>query len=101
TPPPPTTPPSPYTALFRSYLLQAIEHGHHRRGADVQLDQRAGEGRRHALLAVGGLQVVAVRVGRIVVLASGGFPTKQEGPAPARSDEHTSELQSRENLVCR
>src|SRR5690606_40604451 len=29
------------------------------------------------------------------------FPTYQKGDFMARSEEHTSELQSRENLVCR
>src|SRR5690606_41477228 len=27
-------------------------------------------------------------------------PTCEAGPVPSRSEEHTSELQSRENLVC-
>src|SRR5207302_5027099 len=34
--------------------------------------------------------------------AAAGYPTASARPTPARrSEEHTSELQSRENLVCR
>src|SRR6266478_10192753 len=31
----------------------------------------------------------------------GAFPTRPRRPAPVRSEEHTSELQSQSNLVCR
>src|SRR5690606_39826396 len=30
-----------------------------------------------------------------------GYPTRSGADSPSRSEEHTSELQSRENLVCR
>src|SRR5690606_41721661 len=76
----------PYTTLFRS--------------------QRDGTGGRvHQRLAVGeGDQSVVLPVGRVRGLAT--LPERlHDGldsvPGAGRSEEHTSELQSRENLVCR
>src|SRR3989442_6274593 len=63
----------PYTTLFRSYTYRWFEPG------------TPGNGRRRALLngaAFGGLAVVLITARR-------------------RSEEHTSELQSRPHLVCR
>src|SRR3712207_6943667 len=75
---PPRSPLFPYTTLFRS--LQAVPEGH-QAGAD-----RAVEG-------VGDRRVRArsIDARRRVVVRQGG----------ARSEEHTSELQSRQYLVCR
>src|SRR2546429_7219116 len=63
----------PYTTLFRSALQPPAEDGHGR--AQLMGDGRAPEGAllRHAFQA----------------------------PGQARSEEHTSELQSRLHLVCR
>src|SRR5690606_41574678 len=36
-----------------------------------------------------------------LVVRGGDFTLRERHPRPARSEEHTSELQSRENLVCR
>src|SRR3712207_7923254 len=72
----------PYTTLFRSDLRRA------RRGHDEQRVQRPARGaraRRGDVLALDGGAAAAVR-------ARGG---------QARSEEHTSELQSRQYLVCR
>src|SRR5688572_32618619 len=67
----------PYTTLFRSVRLLALHlHGDHRR--------RAG------LLRVG--------VEHLELLLARLAPGRPEG---ARSEEHTSELQSQSNLVCR
>src|SRR2546427_7253518 len=72
----------PYTTLFRSVVVEAqlAQHGH-----GVQ-DQG------HALLVVGNAQAVgalAIDAKRLVLEHA------------ARSEEHTSELQSQSNLVCR
>src|SRR2546427_9189335 len=68
----------PYTTLFRS------QSG--RRTAE------SGSDRRHcaALVAVGIVIVAAVHTGR-----------RPRGRPEIRSEEHTSELQSQSNLVCR
>src|SRR3712207_8488451 len=93
-PPPPGTTLFPYTTLFRSVDAQvlgadAVPRRHRERVADqpVRLGIRA---RRRPVLTV---DDVAVRAGgRAVALhARGG----------RGSEEHTSELQSRQYLVCR
>src|SRR5690606_39755276 len=97
TPPPPCSPPLPYTTLFRSLRVdlgggpgappKLVRHragpddageGHDQAGA-----AGAGDDHHPALPATGGGQGVA------------------EGLQALRSEEHTSELQSREKLVCR
>src|SRR5690606_41279747 len=85
--------PSPSTTLFRS-ALPARKAGRARRGPG------AGPARPRALAAPG--RTAAARLPR------GRRPARRGPPPPAgrapplpRSEEHTSELQSRENLVCR
>src|SRR5690606_41329084 len=74
----------PYTTLFRSAAVDA------RQGA---APQRAG---RH----LADRQPLSERVRRSDARPGGVRP--RPGPLPRRrSEEHTSELQSRENLVCR
>src|SRR5690606_41023629 len=90
TPPPlPTSNPSPYTPLFRS--IQGIQIPQwtvqptpqqattHTRGSAVQYREKC-------------MFVATVEVDIQLQIAAGGR---------IRSEEHTSELQSRENLVCR
>src|SRR3712207_7102352 len=80
----------PYTTLFRS---------------EDQQEQAAGEGDLAGpvdLARVGVLGLLDARPGE----GDGGDPDREvdvEDPAPvqARSEEHTSELQSRQYLVCR
>src|SRR5690606_41038157 len=80
----------PYTTLFRSRLLPAspyaktaYKHDHHRAAGVVHPEQ--------LLQLRGGLFICRRQVNEQAIL-----------PTPAaRSEEHTSELQSRENLVCR
>src|SRR5688572_32709481 len=80
----------PYTTLFRSpRALQVLAHD--RQGRDV----RRGDGRRHGARPLGAADGACSRDRR----DDGGGP-----PASLplrRSEEHTSELQSQSNLVCR
>src|SRR5688572_31642444 len=82
---PPRPTPFPYTTLFRSVVEPARDlprrfDARRRRGSGARA---AGRGRRRA----GG-----------AALAAGG--SRAPGH-PLRSEEHTSELQSQSNLVCR
>src|SRR3712207_7244623 len=69
---PPRSTRFPYTTLFRSIPRHHVERPDHHRGAEQQ---------------------PAARVEQQVAAA--------DAPAPRRSEEHTSELQSRQYLVCR
>src|SRR5437016_12032736 len=76
----------PYTTLFRSgRAVNAIEERAH--GESERFD--AGEGERKVQRAFGAGQFPAV-----------GF-VQDGGEVAGRSEEHTSELQSLTNLVCR
>src|SRR3712207_7838964 len=72
----------PYTTLFRSMRLGLPDHP-----VDVVLGQRGAAGDGHRLLLARG-QVLGVHVHDAVGV-------------DVRSEEHTSELQSRQYLVCR
>src|SRR3712207_8841775 len=81
----------PYTTLFRSpegreavHVHDAVQGEHVRRGAEVQ----------HGLAPARSV-LQAVRRRRVLRRAG------DQQPAGARSEEHTSELQSRQYLVCR
>src|SRR5690606_40193385 len=78
---PPTSPLFPYTTLFRS--VSQARHQHAGRPAR----------RAHRARARDRVRRTARRRGVRRLLS-------RRGP-PVRSEEHTSELQSRENLVCR
>src|SRR5690606_41724213 len=83
--PPPSSTPFPYTTLFRS----AHACGDHDQAAG---DQRAGH------------DAVQPRGGQADEQAPGRADHQlldDRGCLRSRSEEHTSELQSRENLVCR
>src|SRR5690606_41474491 len=95
---PPCLPLSPYTTLFRSPVLGLLDDqivgdlgdlGHGLPG----LADRGGGAVEH--LVVARFQVDLRAEHRFVLR-----PVMPLAPAP-RSEEHTSELQSRENLVCR
>src|SRR3712207_7370961 len=78
----------PYTTLFRSGAAwHTGKHGRNRRFGTViggpGVGRRGGPGRRRLDLAVGG------------------WFTPARGHGRPRSEEHTSELQSRQYLVCR
>src|SRR5204862_7510016 len=89
--PPPCTTLFPYTTLFRSPLRDRGRAAHH--GGDVP---------RHGLAA----RVVTSRplplwLAGTVVAVTFALLLWLEGRRPPRSEEHTSELQSRRELVCR
>src|SRR3712207_8305098 len=83
----------PYTTLFRSEYLDGIEHDLTERGLQVTAELRRGAVSRELL--------DAAEPGDLYVMSSHG----RSGPARwflgSRSEEHTSELQSRQYLVCR
>src|SRR3712207_8677477 len=81
----------PYTTLFRSRAAQrpAPAGDHHRRAAGLPA-LRGGGGRDRLLVAR------ARAAG-----AAGGPGPRLPGAAGGRSEEHTSEIQSRQYIVCR
>src|SRR5690606_41295506 len=91
-PPPPSSTPFPYTTLFRSFdwTVDGVTHR-------VNLIDTPGHDD-FVAAATSALDVVDLAV--LVVSATDGVEPGTER-AWARSEEHTSELQSRENLVCR
>src|SRR5690606_42104658 len=89
----PTRPPLyytlfPYTTLFRSTEANGLQAGQH-------MVVR----RRDRLHEPGERAEPAFRIGRDIGMASG--VEQHVALRMPRSEEHTSELQSRENLVCR
>src|SRR5260221_1934650 len=80
----------PYTTLFRSYAARALRMGRYPGGAYClsMLDTSEPQQRVDPVRALPGL------------LAQVGLPSS-EVPVAARSEEHTSELQSHSDLVCR
>src|SRR5690606_41902201 len=91
--PPPSTV-FPYTTLFRSESLAALVVGVLVAGAGVQIGWQALEALRQPEPLPPG--AVALAAALLSVGVKGGLAAHGE-----RSEEHTSELQSRENLVCR
>src|SRR5207249_10907380 len=94
-PPTPTPPLFPYTTLFRSRLASVVGGPHLRRHRR----------RRRCLLRMGrpslGHWDRGHAGGRGRDLRSGGRVHPSPVPHDLRSEEHTSELQSRFDLVCR
>src|SRR5690606_41561948 len=95
--PPPRSTLVPYTSLFRSAAVAGRRF------------RFASAGRRIVGVAAAGRRVLGVRgrlrtAGRRLRTAGGWRRPRRaarRGGAAGRSEEHTSELQSRENLVCR
>src|SRR5690606_41921130 len=98
---------SPYSESYAPSLHDALpiyEAGHAHRVEHVRHGRLAarpdgGGGRRVPLLLPGAVLGRAGEGGRRLEDAAGRSEDQPE--IPARSEEHTSELQSRENLVCR
>src|SRR5207253_9278153 len=97
----PTPPPFPYTTLFRSHdlaeadpvldvisVIEADKDGHFRVFASTSTEERA-EVMDVAGRAINTKTPATARTPAIVMVAM-----------PVRSEEHTSELQSRGHLVC-
>src|SRR5690606_41454259 len=84
----------PYTTLFRSGGVVAAVGAYQ---AEQALGRKPGVAQRVDLV-LGHLQVLA-HVAAVEVVQV--VDRQQVGYVDARSEEHTSELQSRENLVCR
>src|SRR5436309_6571763 len=83
----------PYTTLFRSFRSAGTHdrprvHHDRARASDHAVPPRGTEADSEILCTIRRVKVV------LVTAAS-------KGISAARSEEHTSELQSRENLVCR
>src|SRR5262249_61316127 len=97
--PPPRSTLFPYTTLFRSQGDVGPEHGHLAEHVGAVADQvHVLERRRH--LAV--LDEVALRQREDEIpVADVDLPAAEALGEDARSEEHTSELQSLTNLVCR
>src|SRR5690606_40021005 len=93
----PRRPPRPplllYTTLFRSYLRAAAAGQHHRQDAGGEIADLS-----HAARAA---QVAASAQGTVHQEHQPAARCRQAAQDPTRSEEHTSELQSREKLVCR
>src|SRR5690606_41993631 len=88
--PPPTSTLFPYTTLFRSVLV----HPYHLEYGTRAAGQLAVEGAR--------VEVVEIQVAPVIPLGEPEHLASVPEYTPTdRSEEHTSELQSRENLVCR
>src|SRR5690606_40594598 len=94
-PRPPTSTLFPYTTLFRSRRPLADRLGPRRGSRRDARPLRIGRPARSQRDPRGGGQVRGLSVVRHVERRDG------RNSAPRRSEEHTSELQSRENLVCR
>src|SRR5690606_41296578 len=100
-PPPPSSPLFPYTTLFRSTtrFLRCREQALSADGEEIERDERGGRLARKFLDArCGGVQTHLQRV-EVEAVGTCDDDLAVEH-ATGRSEEHTSELQSRENLVC-
>src|SRR5690606_40245218 len=93
-PPPPRSPPCPSTTLFRSDdpLPRLGKLLFFSKSLSGDFDTACASCHHPAL---GGGDDLALPVG------TGAIDPDVVGPGRGRSEEHTSELQSRENLVCR
>src|SRR5688572_32631657 len=89
-PRPPRSPLFPYTTLFRSSVRSARPRRARQRAAG--LPARLRRHRRRAVDLRGPVHLLR---------APGHDRGDDPGPVAARSEEHTSELQSQSNLVCR
>src|SRR5689334_23941104 len=86
----------PYTTLFRSYS-HVGSRGLPWTRVRPPTSRRFGSASSHVRV---GAEIVE-RVHSMAALASGLNQSISEPPAAARSEEHTSELQSQFHLVCR
>src|SRR5690606_39933168 len=93
-PPPPRSPPFPYTTLFRSRSSV-------RRSPVPAARRTARDAHRAAPSPRAARSPLPPPCPDVPSAPRRRLPPRRRRPAAARSEEHTSELQSRENLVCR
>src|SRR5207247_8041599 len=86
----------PYTTLFRSLAIHQ-QADHSRSGFELAVAQKLRAPARRELL-IGGRDRAFLRA---FPTGAGAFPLLVHFALEARSEEHTSELQSRVDLVCR
>src|SRR5262249_61549482 len=95
--PPPSSPLFPYTTLFRSATVRAAKL--------IVLGEVRGEvlGAARVEVCAGGRLFADVETERLVIQEGATFEgrSRMSAPETARSEEHTSELQSLTNIVCR
>src|SRR5690606_41958318 len=94
---PPSSPPFPYTTLFRSRIQQKYKIPAEACFADWE-DLLAKPQLADAALVC---TQDRMHTGPALKALNSGYHVMLEKPMATRSEEHTSELQSRENLVCR
>src|SRR2546421_247376 len=80
----------PYTTLFRSTIKARLAEL-------AALDQAQAQQTRH----VHAIALLKAREDELLAQAQGLAAARLHGPSTERSEEHTSELQSRSDLVCR
>src|SRR5690242_21429159 len=87
----------PYTTLFRSASLNSLVHN------DPQQAQKEAEAQRQRLGTIDGQaqRMLSNQTHRSCTDPDATLGQKQGTPRQLRSEEHTSELQSHVNLVCR
>src|SRR5690606_41991305 len=93
--PPPPSPLPPYTTLFRSFRGPPINI----HNTLVQYTFRSSK-----LVSDHALHIVVSSLLQLLfhrIVKERFFRNRSGASTPVRSEEHTSELQSRENLVCR
>src|SRR5690606_40734727 len=96
----PSPPPFPYTTLFRSSVItSANEPG--RCDVSNTTEVLSASGVTEGWPFSSTMKRVVLWARSITSLASTVSPWASAAHGGARSEEHTSELQSRENLVCR
>src|SRR5207237_9183872 len=92
----PSAPPLPYTTLFRSYRASTLPHVDTHAGQRLAAHSVVDEPADHTRSVV-----VQRRIGREREVEQKRTGRRDGGHRPLRSEEHTSELQSHLNLVCR
>src|SRR5690606_41657474 len=101
-PPPPLTPPlCPYTTLFRSktmtWYVPGRNAGDDGSAGALWMSMQPGTGK----AVIGGYESRDTTFGRDPATGKPTVSGQGSQVIITRSEEHTSELQSRENLVCR
>src|SRR5207253_10716229 len=99
--PPPATPSFPYTPLFRSRMGMRLFHS-----LDIPFSSQSFAAARTAVATA--LTAATARPSRrtgrghgVLLFQHHRLRCRMDARAAARSEEHTSELQSRGHLVCR